>query len=166
MDSQTRLMCGRAVRAQMLAEERSRLRRQQSHMQVVPLPLDALAQPAGRRALVRGLDFDTAVEMYRALAVVVIAKRFDRQRPERQLFLRKHHGDLPPGRAVDPRVGPPCFPAIQIRMADAGFHFPFAIGIMEWSAEQDSVTGEEYIAVDMRGEPLLRATARGWVSSA
>jgi malic enzyme len=27
---------------------------------------------------------------------------------------------------------------------------------MEWSTEHDSVTGEEYIAVDMRGEPLLR----------
>ncbi|OFW43475.1 MAG: NAD-dependent malic enzyme [Acidobacteria bacterium RIFCSPLOWO2_12_FULL_67_14b] len=28
--------------------------------------------------------------------------------------------------------------------------------MMEWSIEHDSVTGEEYIAVDMRGEPLLR----------
>ncbi len=27
---------------------------------------------------------------------------------------------------------------------------------MEWSTEHDSITGEEYIAVDMRGEPLLR----------
>lgn len=27
---------------------------------------------------------------------------------------------------------------------------------MEWSREHDSITGEEYIAVDMRGEPLLR----------
>jgi len=27
---------------------------------------------------------------------------------------------------------------------------------MEWSIEHDPVTGEEYIAVDMRGEPLLR----------
>ena len=27
---------------------------------------------------------------------------------------------------------------------------------MEWSTEHDSFTGEEYIAVDMRGEPLLR----------
>ncbi len=27
---------------------------------------------------------------------------------------------------------------------------------MEWSTAQDSVTGEEYIAVDARGEPLLR----------
>jgi hypothetical protein len=28
--------------------------------------------------------------------------------------------------------------------------------IMEWSTEHDSVTREEYIAVDTRGEPLLR----------
>ena len=27
---------------------------------------------------------------------------------------------------------------------------------MEWSIEHDSVTGEEYVAVDVRGEPLLR----------
>ena len=27
---------------------------------------------------------------------------------------------------------------------------------MEWSTEHDRVTGEEYIAVDVRGEPLLR----------
>jgi malate dehydrogenase (oxaloacetate-decarboxylating) len=27
---------------------------------------------------------------------------------------------------------------------------------MEWSTEHDAVTGEEYIAVDMRGEALLR----------
>ncbi|MDO8678914.1 MAG: hypothetical protein Q7R30_10170 [Acidobacteriota bacterium] len=27
---------------------------------------------------------------------------------------------------------------------------------MEWSTEHDSVTGEEYIAVDMRGEAVLR----------
>jgi malic enzyme len=27
---------------------------------------------------------------------------------------------------------------------------------MEWSTEHDAVTGEEYIAVDLRGEPLLR----------
>ncbi len=27
---------------------------------------------------------------------------------------------------------------------------------MHWSIEHDSVTGEEYIAVDTRGEPLLR----------
>ena len=29
-------------------------------------------------------------------------------------------------------------------------------GLMEWSTEHDSITGEEYIAVDMRGESLLR----------
>ena len=27
---------------------------------------------------------------------------------------------------------------------------------MEWSTEHDRITGEEYIAVAMRGEPLLR----------
>jgi malate dehydrogenase (oxaloacetate-decarboxylating) len=27
---------------------------------------------------------------------------------------------------------------------------------MKWAIEHDSITGEEYIAVDTRGEPLLR----------
>jgi hypothetical protein len=27
---------------------------------------------------------------------------------------------------------------------------------MEWSTEHDSITGEEYMAADTRGEPLLR----------
>src|SRR5205823_2554629 len=76
----------------------------------------ALADPAGRRAVVRRLDFDTAIEMDRALAVPVIAKRFERERAERRLLLGKHDGDLPLRRAVDARVGPSRLPAIQIRL--------------------------------------------------
>ena len=81
------------------------------------------------------------------VAEAVIAKRFERQRAERRPFLGKHRGDLALGGAVDARVGPVRLPAIEIRLrrlerleaqafqrrllrvADAGFDFPFAIGI-------------------------------------
>ena len=69
-----------ARRPQMLAQQLPGLRREQADVQIVPLHLDALADPAGRRAVVRRLDFDAAIEMDRALAVPVIAKRFERER--------------------------------------------------------------------------------------
>ena len=105
-----------AWRAQMLAQELPGLRREQADVQIVPLHLDALADPAGRRAVVRGLDFDAAIEVHRAFAVAVIAKRFERERPERGLLLGKHRRDLPLRRAVDARIGPARLPAIQIRL--------------------------------------------------
>ena len=86
----------------------------QPHVQVVPLHLDALPDPARRRAVVRRLDFDAAIEMHRAVAEAVVAKRLERQRPERRPFLGKHHGDLALRGAVDARVGPVLFPAIEI----------------------------------------------------
>ena len=54
--------------------------------------------------------------MHRALAVAVVAKRLERQRAERGLLLGKHRGDLALRRAVDARVGPARFPAIEIRL--------------------------------------------------
>jgi hypothetical protein len=83
-------------------------------MQVVPLHLDALADPAGRRAVVRRLDFDAAIEMDRPLAVPVIAKRFEWERAERRLLLGKHRRDLSLRGAVDPRVGNESHPLRQI----------------------------------------------------
>ena len=162
----------------MLAQELSRLRGEQADVQIIPLHLDPLADPAGRRAVVRGFDFDAAIEVHRAFAVAVIPKRFERERTERGLLLGKHHGDLPLRRAVDARVRPARFPAIQIRlrlvetleaqsferrllrMADAGFDLPFAIGIADTAREGDHPVVREHIAieriqrrvVDVRGE--------------
>src|SRR5882672_3540072 len=99
---------------QMLAQQLPGLRRQQTDVQIVPLHLDALADPAGRCAVVRRLDFDAAVEMDRTLTVTVIAKWFERKRAERGPLLGKHQGDLPFRGAVDARVGPARLPAIQI----------------------------------------------------
>ena len=130
-----------ARRAQMLTEQLVRLRVDEPHVQVVPLHVDAPADPAGRRAVEGGLDFDAAIEMDRAIAEAVVAKRLEGQRPQGGPFFGKHRGDLPLRRAVDARVGPVRFPAIQIRLrrldrleaqalqrrllrvADAGFDF-------------------------------------------
>jgi len=84
---------------------------------IVPLHLDALPDPAGRRAVVRRLDFHAAIEMDRALAVAVIAKRFEWERAERRLLLRKHRGYLPLRGAVDARVSPARLPAIPNTLA-------------------------------------------------
>jgi hypothetical protein len=92
---------------------------------------------------------------------------------------RRARGVQPAGRrAVDARVGPARLPAIQIRLgrvegletetfqrrllgvADAGFDFPFAIGIADPAREGDHPVMREHIAieriqrrvVDVRGE--------------
>jgi hypothetical protein len=52
-----------ARRPHMLAQELAGLGGEQADMQIVPLHLDALADPAGRRAVVRGLDLDAAIEV-------------------------------------------------------------------------------------------------------
>ena len=161
----------------MLAQQLPGLRGEQADVQIIPLHLDALADPAGRRAVVRGLDFDAAIEVHRAFAVAVIAKRFERERPERRLLLGKHHGDLPLRRAVDARVGPARFPAIQVRLrlverleaqafqrrllrvADAGFDLPFAIGIADAARQGDDAVVREHIAIERieRGVVDVRA---------
>ena len=104
--------------------------------------------------------------MDRALAEAVIAKRFERERPERRLFLGKHRGDLALRRAVDARIGPARFPAIQVRLrrlerleaqalqrrllrvADAGFDFPFAIGIADAARQRDDAVVGEHVAIE------------------
>ena len=100
----------------MLAQELAGLGIEQAHEEVVPLHVDATTDPARRRAVVRGLDLHAPIQMHRADAEAVIAKRLERQRAERGLLLGKHRGDLAFRRAVDARVGPVRFPAIEVRL--------------------------------------------------
>jgi len=102
--------------AQVLSQQLAGLRPDQSHVQVVPLHLDALADPAGRRAVVRRLDFNAAVEVDGPLSVAVVPKRFEGQRAQRGLLFGKHDRDLPLRGAVDARVGPARLPAVQVRL--------------------------------------------------
>ena len=77
----------------------------------VPLHFDAAADPAGRRAVVSGIDFDAAIEVHAPLAELVVAKRLQRQRQQRRLLFGEHRCDLALGRAVDARVGPAALPS-------------------------------------------------------
>src|SRR5207237_1164982 len=76
-----------ARRAHMLAQELPGGRVEQADVEVVPLHRDAAADPPGRRAVVRGVDLDAAIEMDRSYTEAVIAKRLERQRLERRLLL-------------------------------------------------------------------------------
>ena len=77
--------------------------------------MNPATDPARRCAVVGCLDFHTAIQMYRALAMLVIAKRFDRERKKCRTFFGKHRRHLPLSGAVNACVGPPLFPTIQIR---------------------------------------------------
>ena len=72
-----------ALLAQMLAQQLTGARIEQPHMCGIPLHLNAPADPARRRAVVSGFDFDAAIQMHGALAVLVIAERLERQRQQR-----------------------------------------------------------------------------------
>src|SRR5436309_5464838 len=67
-------------RPQMLAQQQPGLGCEQADVEIVPLHVDPLADPARWSAVVGGLDLDAAIEMRGAFAVSVIAKRFERQR--------------------------------------------------------------------------------------
>ena len=153
-------------RAQMLTQQLPRLRVDEPHVQVVPLHVDPLADPARRRAVEGGLDFDAAIEMHRAIAEAVVPKRLDGQRPQGGPFFGKHRGHLPLRRAMNARVGPVLVPAIQIglgglerleaqalqrrplRVADAGFDFPFPIGIADATRQRDDAVVREDVAIE------------------
>jgi hypothetical protein len=66
--------------AQVLAQQLTVVRIQQSHLPAIPLHLDTPTDPARRCAVVSGFDFDAAIQMHRALAVLVVTKGLDRQR--------------------------------------------------------------------------------------
>jgi len=138
----------------------------QPDMQIIPLHGDALGEPVRRGTVVARLDFDAAVQMHRADAKLVVTKRLQRQRPERRSLFRKARGDLLLGGAVDTRVRPALFPAIQVRlrlgerakalapercllcMADAGFHLPFAIGIADATRQGDRAVMRKHITIE------------------
>ena len=75
--------------AQVLAQQLAGVRVQQAHLPGIPLHLDAPADPARRRAVVGRFDFDAAVQMHRALAVLVVAEGLDGQRQQRPAALRR-----------------------------------------------------------------------------
>ena len=133
---------------------------------VVPLHVDAAADPARRRRVVGRGDLDTAVEVHGAAAVLVVAERLDRQRAERRAFLGKHGGDLALGRAVDAGVGPALLPAVEVglgivelleaeaaqrgllRVADSGLDLALSVGVADAARQGDDAVVGEHVAVE------------------
>ena len=146
-----------ARRASVLAQELPSRGIQQPDRDVTPLHVHIATDPAGRRAVVGRVDFDTAVEVHRARAKAVVAKRLDRQRAEGGPLIGKHRSDLALRRPMNARVGPARFPVIEIglrrlerleaeslerrllRVPDARLDFPFAIGIAHAARQRDRV---------------------------
>ena len=78
-----------ALAAQMLAQQHAGARIEQTHEHRVPLHMDLPPDPARRCSIVSRFDFDAAIEMNRALAILVVAERFQRQRLQGEASLRR-----------------------------------------------------------------------------
>ena len=127
--------------------------------------LHAAADPARRRAVVGRLDFHAAIQMHRALAVLVIAEWLHRQRQQGRPLFGEHGRHLPFGGAVDARVGPALLPVVQIGlrllqafeaqsfqrrflgMADASLHLSLAIRIAHAAGQRHDAVVLEHVAI-------------------
>ena len=69
-----------ALLSQMLAQQLSGPRIEQAHEQPVPLHQHLAPDPSRRRSVVGRLNLDTAIQVNRASAVLVVTERFQRQR--------------------------------------------------------------------------------------
>src|ERR1039458_8774761 len=96
--------------------------------------------PAWRRSVVSRFNLDATIQMHRALSILVVAERLQRQRLQKGLLFGEHRRHLTLGAAVDALVSPVLFPVVQVRlplfqtlellalqgrllrMADAGFN--------------------------------------------
>ena len=100
----------------MLAQQLMGFRIENADVKLIPLHVDVSSDPAGWCAVEGGFDFYAAIQMHRSFPVLVITKRFERQRQQRRFFFGKHRRDLPLGGAMDACVGPPGFPVIEIAL--------------------------------------------------
>ena len=64
---------------QVFPQQFAGLRVQQTDVPEVPLHRNHTADPSRRRAVVGGIDFHAAIQIYRAYAILVVTERLDRQ---------------------------------------------------------------------------------------
>src|SRR5215469_10843232 len=102
--------------AEMLAQKFVGMGVQDPHLRFVPLHVDRPADPTRWRAVIGGGNLDAAVQVNDTLPVLVVTERFERQRKQEWFFFREHGRDLSFGRAMNARISPTLFPAIQIRL--------------------------------------------------
>src|SRR5580658_3908702 len=124
-------------------------------MRRIPLHSNTPADPARRGAVVSSVDFHAAVQMDRAFAVLVIAKRLDRQREQSGAFFGEHRRDLPLGSAMNAGIGPALLPAVEVSlrlvqtleaeafqgrllgMRDARFDLTFSVRVPHTTGQSD-----------------------------
>jgi hypothetical protein len=68
-----------ALAAQMLAQQLTGFRIKQSHEHRVPLHMYLASYPAQRRSVVSSFNFDPAIQVNRALSILAVAERLQRQ---------------------------------------------------------------------------------------
>ena len=153
-----------ALLTQMLAKKLVGVRMQDAHVQRIPLHFHRTPDPSRRQAVIGGFDFHTTIQMHYTFSVLVVAERFQRQCLQVRFFFREHRGNLAFGGAMDARVGPAFFPAVEIPLrffqaleahpfergslgvADPRFHFPFAIRILDPARQRHHAVVREHIS--------------------
>ena len=90
-----------ALAAQMLAQQLAGAWIEKPDEHRVPLHVDLPPDSARRRAVISSFNFDTSIQMNRALTVLVVAERLQRQRLQVRLLLGEHRRHLPLGATVD-----------------------------------------------------------------
>src|SRR3954453_9127697 len=86
---------------------------QHPHDVAVPLHFHATADPAWRRTVVSGIDFDAAIQVHAPVAKLIQPKWLQRQWQQRRLLFAEHSCPLSFGGAMDARVGP-LSPVIEV----------------------------------------------------
>src|SRR5215212_2920251 len=136
-----------AFLAQVFAQQLTIARIQQPHVQPIPLHLYASPDPTRRRTVISCFYFHATIQMDHPLTVLIKAEGFEWQWQQVWALFGKHGRHLSFGSAVNARISPVCFPAIEIslccfqtlealafewcflRMAHPGFNLTFAIWI-------------------------------------
>src|SRR5207237_6536518 len=95
-----------ALLPDMLAEKLMRFRIENADVKRIRLNVDELSDPARRNAVIGGVHFDTAIQVYGAFAVLVITEGLQRQWKQERFFFGEHRRHLPLRRTVNTRVGP------------------------------------------------------------
>ena len=155
-----------ALLAEMLTQQLPGSQIEQTNVQAVPLHAHEAADPARRCAVIGGFDLDASVQMDGSLAVLVIAKRFQRQGQQRGFLFGEHGSHLTFGAAVDALIGPALFPTIKMGLRfgealealpfqwrllgipDTRFHFALSIRILNPARHGDSAVVSQHVTIE------------------
>src|SRR5215213_1821239 len=139
---------------------------EQTHVEAIPLHLHATSDPTRWGAVISRFDFHTTIQMDHALTVLIKAERFEWQWQQVRSLFRKHGCYLAFGSAVNAGISPVCLPAIEISlcllqtlealsfewgalgMAHTGFHFAFAIRIINATGQGNSAVMGQQVTVE------------------